>query len=64
MILNSHFYGNGRTDNGELLIKTATGLVSIDPESQNQNILAFEDADWVGCTANSMESLILLDGGK
>ena len=64
MILNSHFYGNGRTDNGELLIKTATGLVSIDPESQNQNILAIEDADWVGCTANSMESLILLDGGK
>ncbi|KAK4562056.1 hypothetical protein RGQ29_004782 [Quercus rubra] len=62
MILNSHFYGNGCTDNGELLIKTATGLVSIDPESRNQNILAFEDADWVGCTANSMESLILLDG--
>ncbi|XP_065629068.1 F-box/kelch-repeat protein At3g06240 isoform X1 [Quercus suber] len=64
MILNSHFYCNGCTDNGELLIKTATGLVSIDPESRNQNILAIEDADWVGCTANSMESLILLDGGK
>jgi len=61
-ILNSHFYGC--TDNGELLIKTATGLVSIDPESRNQSILAIEDADWVGCTANSMESLILLDGGK
>ncbi|XP_050260103.1 F-box/kelch-repeat protein At3g23880-like [Quercus robur] len=25
---------------------TATGLVSIDPESRNQNILAIEDADW------------------
>ncbi|KAK7826922.1 hypothetical protein CFP56_031584, partial [Quercus suber] len=64
MILNSHFYGNGCTDNGELLIKTAIGLVSIDPESRSQNILAIEDADWVGYAANSMESLILLDGGK
>ncbi|XP_065620408.1 F-box/kelch-repeat protein At3g06240 isoform X2 [Quercus suber] len=62
MILNSHFYGNGCTDNGELLIKTAIGLVSIDPESRSQNILAIEDADWVGYAANSMESLILLDG--
>ncbi|XP_050260459.1 F-box/kelch-repeat protein At3g23880-like isoform X1 [Quercus robur] len=55
-----NFYGC--TDNGELLIKNATGLVSIDPESRKQNILAIEDADWVGFMANSMESLILLDG--
>ena len=52
------------TDNGELLIKTATGLVSIDPENRKQNILLIEDADWVGFMANLMESLILLDGSK
>ena len=57
-------YFFGCTDDGELLIKNDTGPVSIDPESQNQNILAIEDADWMGFTANSMESLILLDGGK
>ncbi|XP_030942772.1 F-box/kelch-repeat protein At3g06240-like isoform X4 [Quercus lobata] len=57
-------YFFGCTDNGELLIENATGLVSIDPESPNQNILAIEDADWMGFAANSMESLILLDGGK
>ncbi|KAL4612532.1 hypothetical protein ACB092_08G207000 [Castanea dentata] len=57
-----HFFGFA--DNGELLIKNAFGLVSIDLESQNQNILAIEGADWVGSTTNSMESLILLDGGK
>ncbi|KAF3947349.1 hypothetical protein CMV_026505 [Castanea mollissima] len=57
-------YFFGCTDNGELLIKNSTGPVSIDPESQNQNILAIEDPDWMGFTANSMESLILLDGGK
>ena len=57
-------YFFGFTDNGELLIKNATGPVSIDPESPNQNILATEDADWMGFTANSMESLIFLDGGK
>ncbi|KAK9987615.1 hypothetical protein SO802_027854 [Lithocarpus litseifolius] len=54
------FYGC--TDNGELLIKNATGLISFDLESQKQNTLAIEDADWVGFMANSMESLILLDG--
>ena len=54
----------GCTNNGELLIKNATGLVSIDPESQNQNILTIEDANWVAFSANSMESLVLLDGGK
>ncbi|KAL4616304.1 hypothetical protein ACB092_07G189300 [Castanea dentata] len=53
----------GCTNNGELLINNATGLVSIDPESQNQNILAIEDANWVAFSANSMESLVLLDGG-
>ena len=52
------------TDNGELLIKNATGLVSIDPENRKQNILLIEDADWVGFMANLMESLILLDGSK
>ena len=57
-----HFFGFA--DNGELLIKNAFGLVSIDLESQNQNIHAIEGADWVGSTTNSMESLILLDGGK
>ncbi|XP_030944110.1 F-box/kelch-repeat protein At3g23880-like [Quercus lobata] len=56
------FYGC--TDNGELLIKNDSGLVSIDPESRNQNILAIEDSNWVGFSANSMESLVLLDGGK
>ncbi|XP_050261462.1 uncharacterized protein LOC126706186 isoform X2 [Quercus robur] len=55
-----HFIGFA--DNGELLIKNAFGLVSIDLESQNQNILAIEGADWVGSTTNLMESLILLDG--
>ena len=57
-----HFFGC--TNNGELLIKNATGLVSIDSESQNQNILAIEDAHWVVFSANSMESLVLLDGGR
>ncbi|XP_030945207.1 F-box/kelch-repeat protein At3g23880-like isoform X1 [Quercus lobata] len=57
-----HFFGC--TNNGELLIKNATGLVSIDPESQNQNILAIEDANWVAFSANSMESLVLLDGDR
>ncbi|KAK7825350.1 pentatricopeptide repeat-containing protein [Quercus suber] len=52
----------GCTNNGELLIKNATGLVSIDPESQNQNILDIEDANWVAFSTNSMESLVLLDG--
>jgi hypothetical protein len=37
-------------------------LVSFDPESLNKNILAIEDAQWVGYTPNSMESLVLLDG--
>jgi hypothetical protein len=36
-----NFYGC--TDNGELLIENATGLVSFDPESLNENILAIED---------------------
>ncbi|XP_075673260.1 F-box/kelch-repeat protein At3g23880-like [Castanea sativa] len=57
-----HFFGC--TNNGELLINNATGLVSIDPESQNQNILAIEDANWVAFSANSMESLVLLDGDR
>ncbi|XP_075636914.1 F-box protein At3g07870-like [Castanea sativa] len=59
----SYFYGC--TVNGELLFKNANGLVStFDPESLNKNIFAIEAASWVGrtCTANSMESLILLDG--
>ena len=52
------FYGC--IDNGELLIKT-TRLVSFDPECLKENVLAIEDAKWVGYTANSMESLVLLD---
>ncbi|XP_075674267.1 F-box/kelch-repeat protein At3g06240-like [Castanea sativa] len=59
-VSDGYFYGC--TDNAELLIESGTTLVSIDPESQNQNILAIEDADWMRFTANSMESLILLDG--
>ncbi|XP_030942050.1 F-box/kelch-repeat protein At3g23880-like [Quercus lobata] len=54
-----HFFGC--TNNGELLIKNATGLASIDPENQNQNILPIENANWVAFSANSMESLVLLD---
>ena len=61
-LCNGDFFGS--TNNGELLIKNATGLVSIDSESQNQNILAIEDANWVAFSANSMESLVLLDGGR
>ena len=61
----SYFYGC--TNNGELLFQNANGLVStFDPESLNKNIFAIEAASWVGCTctANSMESLILLDGNN
>uniref|UniRef100_A0A2N9GBY4 Pectinesterase inhibitor domain-containing protein n=1 Tax=Fagus sylvatica TaxID=28930 RepID=A0A2N9GBY4_FAGSY len=50
-----------RTDNGELLIEKADELVSFDPESLNENILAIEAIDY---TANSMESLVLLDGAS
>jgi F-box interacting protein len=60
MDLVQDFYGG--TDNGELLIKNATGLVSLDPESLNVNKLAIEDARWMAYTPNSMESLVLLDG--
>lgn len=58
-----YFYGC--IDNGELLFQNVNGLVStFDPESLNKNIFAIEAAYWVGCTcnANSMESLILLEG--
>ena len=54
----------GCIDNGELLFKSANGLVSINPESLNCRILAIEDANWVGFSANYMESLILLDEGE
>ncbi|XP_030936707.1 uncharacterized protein LOC115961963 [Quercus lobata] len=37
------------------------GVVSIYPESLNQNILAIKDANWLAYIANSVESLILLD---
>ena len=53
----------GCTDHGEILIKNANGLVSFDPEN-HQNIFAIEDARWADYTANSMESLVLLDGGN
>ena len=51
------------TDNGEILIKNAIRLVSFNPEN-NQNIFAIEDAHCANYTANSIESLVLLDGGK
>ena len=51
------------TVNGEILIKNAIRLVSFNPKN-NQNLFAIEDAHWADYTANSMESLVLLDGGK
>uniref|UniRef100_A0A2N9GGA6 F-box associated beta-propeller type 1 domain-containing protein n=1 Tax=Fagus sylvatica TaxID=28930 RepID=A0A2N9GGA6_FAGSY len=54
-----NFYGC--TDNGELLIQNATGLVLFDPESLNENVLAIDDFNWVDYTANSMESLVLVN---
>ena len=56
----NNFYGCN--DNGELLIKNATGLVLFDPSSLNENVLAIEDTNWMRYTTNSMESLVLLDG--
>ncbi|KAL4607538.1 hypothetical protein ACB092_09G182300 [Castanea dentata] len=56
-----HFHGC--TDNGELLIKICTGLISIDPENLLQNSLITEfNIRWVCYAANSIESLVLLDG--
>ena len=59
-----NYFGNfcGCTDNGELLYSNDTKLVSLDPDSLNENIIAIEDVIWEGYTANSMESLVLLDG--
>ena len=59
-----NYFGNfcGCTDNGELLYINDTKLVSLDPDSLNENIIAIEDVIWEGYTANSMESLVLLDG--
>ena len=56
------FYGY--TDKGELLIKNDIGVVSIYPESLNQNILAIKDADWLADIINSVESLVILDDGQ
>uniref|UniRef100_A0A2N9GVE0 F-box associated beta-propeller type 1 domain-containing protein n=1 Tax=Fagus sylvatica TaxID=28930 RepID=A0A2N9GVE0_FAGSY len=39
----------------------ATGLVLFDPESLNENVLAIEGVNLVDYTANSMESLVLLN---
>jgi F-box interacting protein len=50
------------TDNGEILIRNGTGLVSFELESRNENIIASDNVTWVGYTANCMESLVLLDG--
>ena len=61
--MDSFYSCYGCIDNGEILIKNANGLVSFDPEN-HQNIFAIEDARWADYTANSMESLVLLDGGK
>ena len=59
-----NFYGY--TVNGKLLIENANRLVSFDPKSLNENVLAIEAADWMGHTdtANSMGSLFLLDGAS
>uniref|UniRef100_A0A2N9HL07 F-box domain-containing protein n=1 Tax=Fagus sylvatica TaxID=28930 RepID=A0A2N9HL07_FAGSY len=59
-----NYFGNfcGCTDNGELLYINDTKLVSLDPDSLNENIIAIEEVIWEGYTANSMESLVLLDG--
>ena len=54
-----NFYGC--TDNGELLIQNATGLVLFDPESLNENVIAIDDFNWVDYTANSMECLVLVN---
>jgi F-box interacting protein len=51
----------GCTNNGELLMQNATGLVLFDPESLNENVLAIEGVNLVDYTANSMESLVLLN---
>ncbi|XP_030924573.1 F-box/kelch-repeat protein At3g23880-like [Quercus lobata] len=61
--MNSFYSCYGCTDNGEILMKNANGLVSFDPEN-HQNIFTIEDARWADYTANSMESLVLLDGGN
>uniref|UniRef100_A0A7N2M325 F-box domain-containing protein n=1 Tax=Quercus lobata TaxID=97700 RepID=A0A7N2M325_QUELO len=56
-----HFHGC--TDNGELLIMIFMGLISIDPENLFQNSLITEsNIRWAGYAANSIESLVLLDG--
>ena len=56
-----HFHGC--TDTGELLIKICMGLISIDPENLLQNSLIMEsNIRWAGYAANSIESLVLLDG--
>uniref|UniRef100_A0A2N9IQT9 F-box domain-containing protein n=1 Tax=Fagus sylvatica TaxID=28930 RepID=A0A2N9IQT9_FAGSY len=58
----------GCTDSGELLIENNIGLISFHSESLSENNLGIslsEDAkeysQWVGYTANSTESLVLLD---
>ena len=56
-----HFHGC--TDNGELLIENAMGLISIDPENLLQNSFIMEsNIRCVDYAANSIESLVLLDG--
>ena len=51
------------TDNGELLITICMELISIDPENLLQNSLIMEsNIRWAGYAANSIESLVLLDG--
>ncbi|KAK9993101.1 hypothetical protein SO802_022804 [Lithocarpus litseifolius] len=56
------FYGC--IDKGELLIKNDVKVVSIYPESLNQNILAIKDVDWLAHIANLVESLVLLDENR
>ena len=50
------------TDNGELLFRNRARLISFEPETLNENFLAIEDFNWLGYTANSINSLVLFDG--
>ena len=51
------------TDSGELLIDSFDrGVISYDPESQNENNLDVQKSpSWLTYTADLMESLVLLD---
>ena len=62
----------GCTNNGGLLIEALDDfLVAFDPETLNKNDLGIPNSEWedpissstwMDCTANFVESLVLLDG--